>query len=82
MLRHCTQAKIQQKPLAFVHEVQDRATHKNDGSECDGFNGEEEPDSTLSGGHRQSDRAIGFFTGWNAEHGSCGGAAGLYASKE
>ena len=74
MLRHCTEAKIRQKRPAWVHEVQaaqeqledDRASDKDDGSECDDFNGVEEADSTLSGGHRQPESAIGFFTGWNA----------------
>ena len=69
MLRHYTQAKILQKPPAWVHEVQaaqeqvedDRASDKNDESECDDFNGEEEADSTLSGGHRQPDSATGFL---------------------
>ena len=90
MLHHCTQAKIRQKPPVWVHEVHaaqehledDRAWDKNDGSECDDFNGEEEADNTLSGGHRQPDTAIGFFTVWNVEHGACWRAAGPNASKE
>ena len=67
------------KTPAWVHEVHaaqeqlegDRASDKNDGNECDDFDGEEEGDSTLSGGHRQPDTAICFFTGWNAERGAC-----------
>ena len=64
-----TQAKIRQKPPAWVHEVlaaqeqlqDDRASNKNGGSECDDFNGEEEADSTVTGGHRQPDTAIGLL---------------------